>query len=95
MVGFFVKDFVIGDVFLMYSGKVGGGCFGIGKFVFFVWLKVKFVEVFMLEGSVWNGIVVVWFGDEDFVEWVWVFVMIVYVFKERVVIGELDMLDFK
>lgn len=93
--GFFATDSGTGDIYLMHSGKVGGGRPGIGKSAFLVWSKAKLVEVSTSEGSVRNGIVVARLGDEDLVERVWAFVTTVHDFKERVATGELDTPDFQ
>jgi hypothetical protein len=43
--GFFAEEADTGDIFLMHSGKIGGGRRGIGKSAFLTWSMAKIVDV--------------------------------------------------
>ncbi len=93
--GFFAEDADTGDIFLMHSGRVGGGRPGIGKSAFLVWSKAKLVEVSDPDGGVRNGIAVGRLGDDDLAGRIWAFVDDVQEFKKKAAAGELDKADFK
>ena len=56
--GFFAEDSETGDIFLMHSGKIGGGRLGIGKTPFLVWSKAKLVDVADEDENFQTGIAV-------------------------------------
>lgn len=93
--GFFAEDGETGDIFLMHSGRIGGGRPGIGKSAFLVWSKVKLVEVSERDGRIRNGIAVGKLDDPDLSERIWTFVKNVQGFKDQAAAGELDTPDFK
>lgn len=93
--GFFAEDADTGDIYLMHSGKVGGGRPGIGKLAFLVWSKAKLVEVSCPEGGVRKGIAVGRLDDHDLAGRIWAFVKSVQNFKDMAAKGELETPDFK
>jgi hypothetical protein len=72
--GFFAEDGETGDIFLMHSGRVGGGRPGIGKSAFLVWSKAKLVEVSDEHGGIRTGIAVGKLDDADLINRIWAFV---------------------
>lgn len=93
--GFFAEDGISGDVFLMHSGKVGGGRPGIGKKAFLAWTKLKTTEVVDSRGSVRTGIAIARLEDSDLADRIWQFVKTVDSFKKLAASGELDTPDFE
>lgn len=93
--GFFAKDSDTGDIFLMHSGKVGGGRPGIGKSAFLVWSKAKLIEIDEESGKVRSGIAVGKLGDPHLSERIWAFVRSVHGFKDEAIGGGLDTPEFK
>jgi hypothetical protein len=93
--GFFAEDSETGDIFLMHSGKVGGGRPGIGKSAFLVWSKAKLIDVTDHNGEVREGIAVGKLYDPDLAGRIWTFVRSVQDFKDEAVAGELETPEFK
>lgn len=93
--GFFAEDTDTGEIYLMHSGKVGGGRSGIGKLAFLVWSKAKLVEVSCPDGGVRKGIAVGRLDDHDLAGRIWAFVKSVQNFKDKAANGELETPDFK
>ncbi|MBF0372851.1 MAG: hypothetical protein HQL39_05465 [Alphaproteobacteria bacterium] len=93
--GFFAEDTDSGDIYLMHSGKVGGGRPGIGKSAFLVWSKAELLDVSEPEGGVRKGIKVGRLATDDLAERIWAFVERVANFKDSVVAGVLDEPDFR
>ena len=93
--GFFARDSDTGDIFVMHSGKVGGGRQGIGKSAFLVWSKAQLLEVAENEGRTRSGIAVGKLGDPDLSGRIWAFVRNVQGFKDDAVSGGLETPDFK
>jgi len=93
--GFFAEDGDTGDIFLMHSGRVGGGRPGIGKSAFLVWSKAKLVDVTEKDGGIRNGIAVGKLNDPDLTDRIWTFVRKVQSFKGQAAAGGLDTPEFK
>ena len=93
--GFFAEDTETGNIFLMHTGKIGGGRVGIGRSAFLVSSKVKLLEVCNQAGKVRHGIAVAQLGHPNFVERLSSFVVSVQKFKDQAVAGALDTLEFK
>ncbi len=93
--GFFAEDSETGDIFLMHSGRVGGGRPGIGKSAFLVWSKAKLVEVSKENGELRSGIAVGKLDDPDLAGRIWTFVRSVHSFKDQVATGALETPEFK
>lgn len=56
--GFFARDTETGSVYLMHSGRVGGGTKGVGKGAFLAWSDQRLVEAVDSEGNKREGIIV-------------------------------------
>lgn len=93
--GFFAEDRETGDVFLMHSGKIGGGRPHIGKSKFLVSSKAKLFEVSDRDGNIRNGIAVGKIDDPDLSDRVWTFVKNVQNFKDQAATGALDTPSFR
>ncbi len=93
--GFFAEDKETGDIFLMHSGKVGGGRPGIGKSAFLVWSKHKLIEITDDSGKTRTGIAVGKLQDPGLAERIWAFVRSVQSFKDQAVKGMLKTPEFK
>jgi hypothetical protein len=81
--GFFAEDTETGNIFLMHSGKVGGGRPGISKSEFLAWSKAKLIEVSHENGGIRKGIAVGKLHDTDLANRIWAFVRSVQTFKEQ------------
>jgi len=56
--GYFARDNKTGAVYLIHSGRVGGGTEGVGKSTFLAWSNHSLVEVADSQGNIHLGIVV-------------------------------------
>jgi hypothetical protein len=61
--GFFAKDHNSGVVYILHSGRVGGGTRGVGKTAFFAWSNQSPVEVVDSSGKVRDGIIFIPISD--------------------------------
>jgi hypothetical protein len=93
--GFFAQDSETGDMFLMHTGRVGGGRPGIGKSAFLVWSKAKLVAIAREDGKLRDGIAVARLDDPDLPGRIWRFVTNVHRFKEEAAAGILETPGFK
>jgi hypothetical protein len=93
--GFFAEDSETGDVFLMHSGRIGGGRPGIGKAAFLMWSKAKRVDVAGEDRNIRSGIAVGKLNDPDLSGRIWRFVGNVHSFKEEAAAGRLENPEFK
>jgi len=94
--GFFAEDVETGEVFLMHTGKVGGGQPGVGKTGFLISSKAHLTEVLEEDGSgVRTGILISKIDAVDVSGRIWKFVQDVDQFKQRVRAGELGTPQFK
>jgi hypothetical protein len=91
--GFFAEDTETGELFLMHSGRVGGGRPGIGKSAFLVRSKAKLIEVSGKDGGLRSGIVIGKLKDPDLADRIWRFVRSVQVFKDQA--GDIQTPEFK
>ncbi len=56
--GFFARDNDTGSIYLLHSGRVGGGTKGVGKSAFLAWSNQRPIEVVDSSGGVREGVVV-------------------------------------
>lgn len=93
--GFFAENSQTGDVYLMHSGKIGGGKKGVGKTAFLAWSHAKLTTVLDENGNPRDGIIIAKLDQADFSHRIWNFTQIVSKFKSAVGSGELDTQDFR
>lgn len=63
--GFFAKDDKSGELFLLHSGKVGGGAKGVGKKAFLAWCAEKPETIEAPDGTRREGIIVAPVGTSE------------------------------
>lgn len=56
--GFFARDNDTGSVYLLHSGRVGGGTKGVGKTAFLAWSNQRPIDVVDLSGGIREGVLV-------------------------------------
>ena len=56
--GFFARDNDTGSIYLMHSGRVGGGTKGVGKAAFLAWGNQRPIDVADLSGRIREGVLV-------------------------------------
>lgn len=56
--GFFARDTETGSIYLLHSGRVGGGTKGVGKSAFLAWSDQRPIEVVDSSGNVREGVLV-------------------------------------
>jgi hypothetical protein len=93
--GFFARDSETGQVFLMHTGKVGGGQSGIGKKNFLVHSRAKLVDVAAEDGRPRRGVVIGDVNATDLCSRIWQYVLRVQRFKEDNDAGKLSTAAFK
>lgn len=92
--GFFAKD-GHGDIYLMHTGRVGGGRKGIGRSAFLTWSMLKLIEVEDSRRGVRRGVVVARIGSGEIAGQIASFTSKVANFKRQVASGALEAPDFK
>jgi hypothetical protein len=93
--GFFAENVDTGSIFLMHSGRIGGGRVGVGKSAFLVWSKTKLLDVVDDAGQIRSGIPVARLDERDLTERIWKFVGVVQGFKDEAARGGLETAEFK
>jgi hypothetical protein len=93
--GFFAKDSETGAIFLMHTGKIGGGRPGVGKGAFLVQSKATLISVDVENGLARNGILIGRLDDPYLSGHIWRFVQSVKRFKVAAVNGELETQEFQ
>lgn len=80
--GFFAEDDKTGAIFLMHSGKVGGGAKGVGKNSFLAWSAEELKTIRSIDGTERTGILVAPVGTAETSDSIKRFVKKVADFKE-------------
>lgn len=93
--GFVAEDPLTGGIYLMHSGKIGGGRRGIGKSAFLAWSKSELVEVATGDGETRSGLIIGNIDDVDLAGRIWRFVQLVAAFKHAAISGDLDSAEFQ
>jgi hypothetical protein len=93
--GFFARDPVSNDIYLMHSGKIGGGAKGVGKNSFLIWSARRAVAVEQSDGSIREGIVVASLSGERAFSAIRRFVESAAEFKRQVKRGLLQSRSFR
>lgn len=87
--GFYAKDEGTGDIYMMHSGRVGGGRKGIGQSAFLACWNQELDEIAAGNGGIRRGIRVCKLDDPDITDHLWDFVQKVDAFKTAAVSGSL------
>lgn len=93
--GFFAEDPDSEEIFLMHSGKVGGGRPGIGKSAFLAWSKEKLLDIAGEDRGIRGGVAIGKLDSSDLIGRIWRFVRNVQRFKEIAAAGELKTPEFQ
>jgi hypothetical protein len=93
--GFFAEDEQTGEIYLMHTGRVGGGRTGVGKTHFLFWSMEKLINVKGEDGGLRGGIIIGKLNAVDFVDRVREFVRIVQDFKDTAKRGGTQTSDFE
>jgi hypothetical protein len=93
--GFFARDNDTGAIYLLHSGRVGGGKKGVGKSAFLAWSDLRPVEVVDSSGGIQEGVVVMPVdGIAASRSAVW-YVDIIARFKQLVRAGDMETPEFQ
>lgn len=93
--GFFARNIDTDEIFLMHSGKVGGGRPGIGKSAFLAHSRATLVEVSLGTRRYRQGVLIGKVNAPDLASRIWRYVKQVQQFKKEVSSGKLDTPAFK
>jgi hypothetical protein len=93
--GFFARDNDSGQIYLMHSGRVGGGTKGVGKTAFLAWGDLRPVDVFDGKGEVRSGVVVMPVNGNAAVRPLVRYLKSIVQFKLDVRAGKLETPEFK
>jgi hypothetical protein len=93
--GFFARDSDTGTVYLMHSGRVGGGTKGVGKAAFLAWSNQHPVEAADAEGEKRQGIIVMPVKGAGASQSAARYIDQIAKFKIAVRAGELELPEFK
>ena len=93
--GFFARRTEDGRVYLLHSGRVGGGTKGVGKSAFLAWSNHKLVPVIDHTGKSRDGVIVMPVTGSGSVRSAIKYVDTIVAFKEAVRAGGLGTLEFQ
>ena len=93
--GYFARNNKTGAVYLMHSGRVGGGTKGVGKATFLAWSEHPLIEVACSSGKIIEGIVVMPVEGMAATRPAITYVDTIVRFKEAVRNGDIESPEFK
>lgn len=93
--GFFARNNESGKVYLLHSGRVGGGTKGVGKFAFLTWSNHLLVPATDSFGKIRNGVVVMPVSGAGATRSAIRYVDTIVRFKEAVRAGEIGTPEFQ
>lgn len=93
--GFFARDTATGSVYLLHSGRVGGGTKGVGKLAFLAWADQTLVEAVDIEGNIREGVIVMPVEGQGAVKSLSRYIDQIARFKIAVRAGDLSSPEFK
>jgi hypothetical protein len=88
--GFFARDPLTQEIYLMHDGSIGGGRAGVGRSAFLAWSKAELQDVRRANDDDRAGIVIGRIESDDLTGRLWRFVQLVNGFKDAVIRGELE-----
>lgn len=93
--GFFARNNETGSVYLLHSGRVGGGKKGVGKAAFLAWSNHRLIEVVDSSGGVREGVLVMPVEGTAATRAARRYIDTIASFKQAVRAGEVDTLEFQ
>lgn len=93
--GFFARDNDTGTIYLMHSGRVGGGTKGVGKASFLAWSNQRPIDVVDWSGGIREGVLVMPIEGVAASRSAVRYIGVIAGFKQAVRAGELDSPEFK
>lgn len=93
--GFFARDNRTGSIYLLHSGRVGGGTKGIGKAAFLAWRNQPPIEVVDSSGGIRNGVVVMPIEGVAATRSAARYIDTIATFKQAVRAGDMDTPEFQ
>lgn len=93
--GFFARDNDTGSIYLLHSGRVGGGKKGVGKAAFLAWSNQHPIDVVDSSGDIREGILVMPIEGAAASKSAVRYIDIIARFKQAVRTGELDSPEFQ
>lgn len=93
--GFFARDEQTGIVYLLHSGKIGGGRKGVGRNAFLAWFNEELHVAADIDGNERAGVIVMPVEGEMAVQSLTRFIDHVSMFKQQVRTGMMETRDFK
>lgn len=93
--GFFARDNNTGSIYLMHSGRVGGGKTGVGKTSFLAWSNHRVINVVDSSGDIREGLLVMPIEGVAASRSVVRYIDTIVNFKRAVRNGEIDTPEFK
>lgn len=95
LAGFYARDNYTGAIYLMHSGRVGGGTKGVGKAAFLAWSNQRPIEVVDSSGGIKEGVLVMPIEDVAATRSAIRYIDTIARFKQAVRNGDLDSPEFQ
>lgn len=93
--GFFARNNYTGSIYLLHSGRVGGGTKGVGKSAFLAWSDQRPIDVIDSSGGVREGVLVMPINGIAASRSAVRYVEIIARFKQAVRAGDMDIPEFQ
>lgn len=93
--GFFARDNDTGSIYLLHSGRVGGGTKGVGKAAFLAWSNQRPIDVVDSSGGIREGVLVMPIDGVAASRSAVRYIDIIASFKQAVRAGDLDSPEFQ
>jgi len=93
--GFFARDSRTGSVYLLHSGRIGGGRKGVGKTALLAWSNQRLVDVVDSSGGVREGVLVMPVEGTGAIRSATRYIDSIASFKQAVRAGAVDTPDFR
>lgn len=93
--GFFARDIDTGSIYLLHSGRVGGGTKGVGKSAFLAWSNLRPIEVVDSSGGIRDGVLVMPIDGVAAIRSAIRYINTIARFKQAVRAGKMETQEFK
>ncbi len=93
--GFFARDNGTGSIYLLHSGRVGGGTKGVGKTAFLAWSNQPIIEVVDSSGGIREGVLVMPVKGIAATRSAVRYIDIISKFKQAVRAGDMETAEFQ